>query len=91
MGTEARAGRRTSGPAIASLVLGIVGVTVFPLIPSILALVFASRARDEMRADPTVTGEGLATAGVILGWIGVALSVLGLLFFVVTLAVVFGV
>jgi hypothetical protein len=88
---EARGGQRTSGAAIASLVLGIIGLTVFPLIPSILALVFASRARGEMRAEPTVTGEGLATAGVILGWIGVALSVLGLFFFVVTLAVVFGV
>jgi hypothetical protein len=32
-----------------------------------------------MRADPAVAGEGLATAGVILGWIGVALSVIELL------------
>ena len=39
-------GQRTSGAAIASLVLGIVGVTVFPLIPSILALVFGNRSRD---------------------------------------------
>ena len=84
-------GQRTSGAAIASLVLGIVGVTVFPLIPSILALVFGNRARDQMHADPAVTGEGLATAGVILGWIGVALSVLGLLFFLVGLAVFFSV
>jgi hypothetical protein len=84
-------GRRTSGAAIASLVLGIVGVTVFPLIPSILALVFASRARDEMRADATVSGEGLATAGLILGWIGVALSLIGLLFFFVALALFFSV
>jgi hypothetical protein len=83
--------RRTSGAAIASLVLGIVGVTVFPLIPSVLALVFGSRARDEMRADPAVSGEGLATAGVILGWIGVAISLIGLLFLVVALVVVFSV
>jgi hypothetical protein len=85
--SEARGERQTSGAAIASLVLGIAGLTVFPLIPSILALVFGSRARDEMRADPAVSGEGLATAGVILGWIGVALSVIGLLFFVLAAAV----
>ena len=44
-----------------------------------------------MHADPAVTGEGLATAGVTLGWIGVALSVLALLFLLVGLAVFFSV
>ena len=91
METDARGHQRTSGAAIASLVLGIVGVTVVPLIPSVLAVVFGSRARDEIRADPAVSGEGLATAGIILGWIGVALSVVGLLFFVIGLAVFFSV
>ena len=86
METEARSERRTSGAAIASLILGIVGVTVFPLIPSIFAIIFGGRAREEMR-DPGVSGEGLATAGIILGWIGVALGVLGLIFFVLALAV----
>jgi hypothetical protein len=83
--------RRTSGAAIASLVLGIAGLVVFPLIPSILAIVFGGRARDEMRGDPAVTGEGLATAGVILGWIGVAVCVLGLLFLVLGVAILFAV
>jgi hypothetical protein len=90
MATEVRESR-TSGAAIASLVLGIVGVTVFPLIPSVLALVFGSRARDEMRADRGVSGEGLATAGIILGWIGVAISLLGLVLFLVGLTVFFAV
>ncbi len=90
MATEVRESR-TSGAAIASLVLGIVGVTVFPLIPSVLALVFGSRARDELRGDPGVSGEGLATAGIILGWIGVAISLLGLVFVLVGLAVFFAV
>jgi mannose/fructose/N-acetylgalactosamine-specific phosphotransferase system component IIC len=90
MATEVRESR-TSGAAIASLVLGIVGLTVFPLIPSVLALVFGSRARDEIRADPGVSGEGLATAGVMLGWIGVAITLLGLALFLVGLAVFFAV
>jgi hypothetical protein len=89
--SEAPVERRTSGAAIASLVLGIVGVTVFPLVPSILAVVFGSRARDEVRADAAVSGDGLATAGIILGWIGVAISLLGFLFFVVGVALFFGV
>ena len=60
----------TNGYAIASLVLGIVwlyGIT------SILALVFGYRARREIdEAQGWQTGKGLATAGIILGWIGVA-------------------
>jgi hypothetical protein len=84
---EAQAERRASGAAIASLVLGIIGLTFFPLIPSILALVFGSRARNEMRTDPNVSGEGLATAGIVLGWIGVALSAIGLLFVLLALGV----
>ncbi len=89
METGSRGERRTSGAAIAALVLGIIGMTVFPLVPSVLALVFGSRARAEIRADPTVAGEGLATAGVILGWIGVAFFALGLLVFILALGAFF--
>jgi hypothetical protein len=70
---------RTSGYAIASLVLGIGGFFVFPIVLSILAIVFAAKARDEIRANPSVGGEGLATAGNILGWVGLAWAVAGLL------------
>jgi uncharacterized protein involved in cysteine biosynthesis len=69
------AAQRTSGNAIASLVLGIAGFVVFPLVLSILAIVFASKAREEIRANPSIGGDGLATAGNVLGWIGVVMSV----------------
>jgi len=73
--------QRTSGYAFASLVLGIAGFVVLPLVPSILAIVFASKARDEIRANPSIGGDGLATAGNVLGWIGFVMSVVaGLLF-----------
>jgi hypothetical protein len=80
--------QRTSGYAVASLVLGIAGLFVFPLIPSILAVVFGQRAKDEIRTSPAVTGDGLATAGVVLGWVGIALSALGLLVLVLVVAAV---
>jgi hypothetical protein len=70
--------QRTSGYAIAALVLGIAGFFVFPLIPSILAVVFGTKAKDEIRANPAVGGEGIATAGVILGWVGIAITAVGL-------------
>jgi Domain of unknown function (DUF4190) len=59
--------QRTDGGAIASLVLGILGFVVFPVVPSVLAIWLGVSAKRRMRDDPTLGGEGLATAGVILG------------------------
>ncbi len=78
--TVENAAQRTSGYAIASLILGIVGFLVFPIVPSILAIVFGLKAREEFRRDPAVGGDGLATAGIVLGWVGLTLTALGLLF-----------
>ncbi|MGD2041531.1 MAG: DUF4190 domain-containing protein [Anaerolineae bacterium] len=66
----------TSGLAIASLVMGIAGWTLLPVIGSILAIIFGYMARNEIRQRPDeVEGEGLAVAGLVLGWIMVGLSV----------------
>jgi len=73
--------RRTSGLAVAALACGIAGLVVFPVLASIAAIVLGIMARDELRRDPTLDGEGMATAGLVLGWIGVALAALGLLLF----------
>ena len=59
------------GNAIASLILGIVGLTVLPFIGSILAVIFGRiSTRDAYKRGER--GSAIATAGVILGWIGVA-------------------
>jgi hypothetical protein len=78
--TVENAAQRTSGYAIASLILGIAGFFVFPIVPSILAIVFGLKAREEFRRDRAVGGDGLATAGIVLGWVGIALTAIGLLF-----------
>jgi hypothetical protein len=60
---------KTNGMAIASLVLGIVWIYG---IGSILALVFGYQGRNEIdRSNGTQTGRGMATAGIVLGWIGI--------------------
>ncbi len=70
---------QTSGLAIASLVSGIAGWTILPLLGSILAIFLGYAARNEIRRDPDrLTGEGFAVAGLVLGWIMVGVSVLGL-------------
>jgi hypothetical protein len=70
-------GGRTSSLAVASLVCGII-----PLLPtSILAIVFGHVARGQIRRTGE-KGGGLALAGLVLGWVGVALTVLALVMFV---------
>jgi hypothetical protein len=70
----------TSGMAIAALVLGISGVTVFPFLGSILALIFGYMARKEIRRRPDqLRGEGLAVGGIVTGWVGVGLMVLSII------------
>jgi hypothetical protein len=71
---------QTSGMAIASLVMGIAGWTLFPFLGSILAVIFGYAARREIRRQPEqLTGDGLAIAGLVLGWLMIGLSVVGLI------------
>jgi hypothetical protein len=74
-GTYARP--QTNGKATASMVLGIVGIAAFPLIPSILGLVFGYMARGEIdRSGGAQEGRGMAIAGIVLGWVGIAIPIL---------------
>jgi hypothetical protein len=68
-----------SNNAIVSLIAGILGLTLLPTLGSIVALITGYMAKKEIRASGgSVGGEGLATGGIILGWIGVALTVIGI-------------
>ncbi|WP_138757122.1 DUF4190 domain-containing protein [Modestobacter altitudinis] len=64
--------RRTNGLAIASMVLGIVWLY---WIGSVLALVFGYIARKQIR-ERGESGDGMAIAGIVLGWVGVGVIVL---------------
>jgi hypothetical protein len=70
----------TSGKATASLVLGILGIVVVPLICSILAIVFGKSALNEIERRPGLRGEQQARWGYVLGWIGVGL--MAIVFFI---------
>jgi hypothetical protein len=63
--------QRTNGMAIASMVLGILWIY---WIGSILALIFGYMARNQIR-ERGEGGAGMATAGIVLGWIGVGIFV----------------
>src|SRR6267154_2709860 len=65
----AQRARKTSGMAIASLVLGILWIY---WLGSILALAFGYIAKKEIRdSNEPIEGSGLATAGIVLGWVGI--------------------
>ncbi|MGY1826785.1 DUF4190 domain-containing protein [Blastococcus sp. SYSU DS0541] len=66
----------TNGMAIASLVLGILWLY---WIGSILALVFGYLAKRQIQ-ERGEAGGGMATAGIVLGWIGVGFFALFVLF-----------
>ena len=69
----------TSGMAIASLLFGILGLTLFPVFGGIIALITGYMARNQIQqSGGTMGGQGLATAGIVLGWISIGLLVVGL-------------
>lgn len=64
--------------AIVSLVSAILGFTFVPIVGTIVALITGYMARSETRSiPPRASGDGMATAGIIMGWVQVALLVIG--------------
>ncbi len=73
--------RQTSAMAIVSLVAGLLGWSLLPVIGSVVAIVTGHLARGEIRRRPeALEGDGLAVAGLVLGYLMVAMTVVGLLF-----------
>jgi hypothetical protein len=64
----------TNGLAIASLVCGICGFLC--IVPAVLGIVFGYRARRQIDESGGVQqGRGMATAGLVCGWVWVALTI----------------
>ena len=80
---------QNSGKATAALVLGILGVVACGFIAGIPAIIVGKQAQREIDAsNGWLTGRGMATAGIVMGWIEVALGILAVV--VVVLVFVFG-
>jgi uncharacterized membrane protein YvbJ len=62
---------RTSGMAVAALVMGILGFIFFGFL-GILAIIFGAIGISQINKDPTLKGKGMAVAGLVLGIIGIA-------------------
>jgi hypothetical protein len=78
--------RGTNGMAIASLVCGIGQFAGLWLLGTIPAIVFGHMARRQIRQTGE-GGDGLATAGLVLGWAGAALTMIVVAFLALFLIV----
>jgi len=68
----------TSTPAVLSLVFGIASWVALPFLGALVAVVCGHLARGEIRraAPGTVQGDGMAVAGLILGYVHLAIFLL---------------
>ena len=71
--------KRSSGYAVASMVLGIVGLLINPC--SILAIIFGVIAINQIGKDANLTGKGMAVTGLVCG-------IIVLIIWVIAIAVV---
>jgi hypothetical protein len=81
--TELPPAKPTSTMAIVSLVAGITGWTILPFLGAIVAIITGHMAKNEIKKSAgTLGGNGMATAGLVLGYLSIALGICLLCVFV---------
>ncbi|MGN7949890.1 DUF4190 domain-containing protein [Microbacterium sp. 22215] len=82
--------RPASGLAITSLICGIAGLVLFwaviPMVASIVAVITGHMALRQTKNNPAIGGRGLAFAGLIMGYIMVAVLAITIVMTVVSFA-----
>ena len=78
---------RTNSLAIVSLIFGILAYVFLPFLGALIAVICGHSARSEIRRAPpgSIEGDGLALAGLILGWIQLAFTAIAIVFAVLVL------
>jgi len=81
----------TSTMATVSLIAGILGFMGLPIIGSIVAIWTGYSARKDTRSvPPRASGDGMATAGIVMGWIQIGLAAVAICCFVAYFVFVIG-
>ena len=66
----------TPGNAIASLILGIIGIVLCPIVTSVVGLILGYSAKKEIdNSGGRLGGRGVAMGGIITSWIGLAIYI----------------
>ena len=75
---------KTNAMAIISLISGLVSWFFLPFVAAIVAIVTGHMARGQIKNSyGSESGDGLAIAGLILGYLNIAMSCVGILLFIV--------
>lgn len=75
--------RPTSSLAVISLVFGILGWTLLPAVGAVVAVITGHMARAEIRRSAgQLEGDGMAVAGLVLGWLAIGLAIAAVLAFI---------
>jgi len=70
---------QTSTLAVISLIFGIICWFVVPFVGAVVAVITGHMAKSEIRSSGgTKTGDGMATAGLVLGYLHLGLTVVGI-------------
>lgn len=66
-----------SNTALIAMIMGILSFVVIPVVGAIVAIVLGRNARREIRqSGGRLSGDGMALAGIVLGWINLALVII---------------
>ncbi|HJP98413.1 MAG TPA: DUF4190 domain-containing protein [Rhodanobacteraceae bacterium] len=79
---------RTSSLAVISLIFGILAYVFLPGIGALVAVICGHSARSEIRRSPpgSIEGDGMALAGLILGWIQIGCGIIAVAIVVLVIA-----
>lgn len=92
LGQETANPNESNGLAIASMVLGILGLVLgccsglFGLPFAIMALVFAIIIMNKYKGQPLYPGKGMTIAGLILGIVGILFGIVAILFVILAVS-----
>ncbi|MFZ3071446.1 MAG: DUF4190 domain-containing protein [Anaerolineaceae bacterium] len=75
--SESSQPQTTSPWAIVSLVSGIASYIILPILGAVIAVITGYVAKNEIkRSNGQIGGDGMATAGLVLGWVNLALGII---------------
>ncbi len=75
---------QTDSNALVSLILGLLSIVAFSILTGVPAIILGNNARKNIRASGgRLTGDGLAVAGIIMGWVSVGFAVIGILLVII--------
>ena len=82
---------QTNSLAIVSLIAGILAWTLCPGLGAPIAIICGHIAKGQIRDSMgRMTGDGLATAGLVLGYIEIALALIGICVYLIFVVGIFG-